>query len=94
MDNVIEQWLEEEEEELIEGVGVDSDEELETDHVKEQCEDSNTEQEYTDDECEGESTSGDDNIGLIVQNKYYIGKDQRKWKKKFLHKIVEHVLII
>jgi hypothetical protein len=74
MDNVIEQWLEEEEK-LIEGVGVDSDEELETDHVEEQCEDSNTEQEYTDDEYEGESTSGDDNIWLIVQNKYYIGKD-------------------
>jgi len=35
MDNVIEQWLEgEEEEELIEGVGVDSDEELETEHVE------------------------------------------------------------
>jgi len=34
MDNFIEQWLEEEEEELIEGVGVDSDEELETDHVE------------------------------------------------------------
>jgi len=30
---------------LIEGVGVDSDEELETDHVEEQCEESNTEQE-------------------------------------------------
>lgn len=25
MDNIIEQWLEEEEEELIEGVGIDSD---------------------------------------------------------------------
>lgn len=83
MDNVIEQWLEEEEEEeFIEGVGVDSDEELETDHVEEQCVDSNTEQEYTDDEYEGESTCGDDNFGLIVQNKYYIGKDQTKWKKK------------
>lgn len=82
MDNIIKQWLEEEEEEeLIEGVGVDSDEELETDHVEEQCEESNTEQEYTDDEYEGESTSGDD-IGSIVQNKYYIGKDQTKWKKK------------
>lgn len=81
MDNIIEQWLEEEEE-LIEGVDVDSDEELESDNVEEQCEESNTEQEYTDDEYEGESTSGDDNIGSIAQNKFYIGKDQTKWKKK------------
>lgn len=72
MDKIIVQWLEDEE--LIEGFSVDSDEELENDHIEEQCEDSNTEQEGTDDEYEGESTS--------VQNKYYIGKDQTKWKKE------------
>lgn len=93
MDNIIEQWLEEEEE-LIEGVGVDSDEELETDHVEEQLEFSNTEQEDTDDEYEGESTSGDDNMGRLYKTNIISGKIKQSGKKRFLQKIVEHVHII
>lgn len=41
-----------EDEEFIEGVGVDSDEELKNDHVEEQYEEPNTEQGGADYECE------------------------------------------
>jgi len=65
----IEEWLEEDEDEFIDGNNIDSDDELE-DHVEVNNE--NTDTENSDYENENESNGED--IGPILQNKYFLGR--------------------
>lgn len=63
----IEQWLEENENELIDGNNTDSNDESQEDQVVVNNE--NTDTENSDYDCKSESNS--DNFGPILQNKYF-----------------------
>lgn len=73
----IEQWIEEDENELIDRNNIDSDDESE-DQVEVNYK--NTDTENNDNENESESNSED--FGPILQNKYFFGKDSTRWMKE------------
>ncbi|KAL4153702.1 hypothetical protein QTP88_001535 [Uroleucon formosanum] len=69
----IEQWLEEDEDELIDGNDIDSE----------------------DDDYESEV--GSDDVGPILQNKYFFGKDKTRWNKQAptsTHRTRSHNIIV
>jgi hypothetical protein len=82
----IKQWLEEDKDDLIDGNDIDSEDEL-GDQVEINNENTNTENS----DYESESESSSDDVGPILQNKYFFGKDKTRWNKQAP---IEHVLII
>jgi len=88
----IEQWLEEDEDEHIDGNDSDSEDELEN---QVEINNENTDTENSDSESESESSS--DDVGPILQNKYFFGKDKTRWNKQAPtsnHRTRSHNIII
>lgn len=85
----IEQWLDEDEDELTDGNNIDSDDELEN-HVEVNNE--NTDKENSNFERERESNSND--ICPILENKYFFGKDNARRTKEAPIRSHRNVFII
>lgn len=86
----IEQWLEEDEDELIDGNDIDSEDVL-GDQVEINNENTDTEN------SDYESELGSDDVGPILQNKYFFGKDKTRWNKQAptsIHRTRSHNIIV